>query len=354
MKFAIRQVNPHACKTYLLTVPGSREAVLVDPVLDHLDDYLGLLGKEKLELALVVDTHTHADHISCGAALKDKTGCRYVMHGSAPAECADTRVGDGDEMVLPGGIPARFLATPGHTADSVSMVLPGAVMTGDALFLDDGGAGRDDLPGGDPGAHWDSLQKLMRLDGGTVVYPAHEYRNREPSTLAHQKRSNPHLAPRTRDEFIQFSRDLKLGPAAWMADVLKANYACARDPKAAWIPVDTPACEVMGTMDPGVNEVVVGRITAAALRKELAAGRDLLLLDVRDPEELRQESIAGVVNIPVQQLSQRLGELEAAKSRDIVTICRAGARAHTAAQIMKKAGFENVRLLEGGMSAWKV
>jgi glyoxylase-like metal-dependent hydrolase (beta-lactamase superfamily II)/rhodanese-related sulfurtransferase len=354
MNYEIQQLNPHACRTYCVTVPGGKEAVLVDPVLDHLDDYVAFLKKNGLTLAMVVDTHTHADHISCGPALKDKTGCRYVMHRNSPVECADTRVADGDTLMFPGSVPVRIIASPGHTKDSISLVLPKEVLTGDALFLDDGGAGRDDLPGGDPGEHWDSLRKLTALDEGLIVYPAHDYRNRPPSSLGQQKKTNPHLSPRSREEFIQYCRDLKLGPADWMADVLKANYACARDPGAAWIPVDTPACEVKGTQDPGINELEVAALDVKEFRAILTDRRPILL-DVRDPEELEENlgHIEGVVNIPVQFLSHRLSDLEDAKGKEIVTICRSGARAHTAAQILVQAGFRKVKVLRGGMIGYR-
>jgi rhodanese-related sulfurtransferase len=230
------------------------------------------------------------------------------------------------------------------------------VFTGDTLFLDDGGAGRDDLPGGDPGEHWESLRRLSELPGDLLVLPAHDYRERQPSSLERQKRSNPHLKPRSREQFVQYLEDLRLGPADWMEDVLKANYACARDPKAAWIPVDTPACEVKGTLDVGVNEIEVSPITVGELKERLKAGEKPLLLDVREEYELYGElgHLDGIVHIPIGHLAHRLDELQETENREIVTVCRSGARAHTAAQILRQAGFPRVRVLDGGMIAWKL
>ncbi len=348
------QLNPHSCRTYLIGGEGAEDVALVDPVLDHLNDYTDMLRRKGRRLSTVIDTHTHADHISGAAALKDITGCRYVMHRDAPAECADSRVTDGFEWKLLDEIPVTVLHTPGHTRDSVSLVFPDRVLTGDALFLDDGGAGRDDLPGGDPGAHWESLQKLAALPEHLVVYPAHEYRNREPSSIKRQKTTNPHLRKRTKEEFVRYLEDLKLGPGAWMKDVLKANYACARDPKAAWIPVDLPACEVKGTLDLGVNDIQVASIPPDALRRKLKAENPPLLLDVREKEELRGDlgHMDGIVHVPIGDLVERLPELERHRAREIVTVCRSGSRAHTAAQILKKAGLTNVSVLAGGMTAW--
>jgi sulfur dioxygenase len=356
MNLYCKQLNPHACRCYLVGKEGSPEVVLIDPVLEHLEDYLQLLEEEGLKLLHVVDTHTHADHISGAAALKDVTDCRYLMHESAPAKCANYRVHDSFEWDCL-GVPVTVLHTPGHTRDSICLVFPDWIFTGDTLFLDDGGAGRDDLPGGDPGAHWESLTRLAELSDDLMVYPAHDYREREPSSIGKQKQTNPHLKPRTKNEFVQYLNDLRLGPADWMKDVLKANYACARDPKAAWIPVDTPACEIKGTLETGVNDVDVVPITIPDLVAKLKSGGNPLLIDVREEDELTGElgHIDGVLNIPIGSLAHRLEELETAaegKEREIVTVCRSGARAFTGAQILGQAGFTNALVLDGGMIAW--
>ena len=154
--------------------------------------------------------------------------------------------------------------------------------------------------------------------------------------------------------FVQYLEDLKLGPAEWMKDVLKANYACARDPKAAWIPTDSPACEVKGTLDVGVNEIEVASIPAFILKQKLNSAPPPILLDVREPFELSGPlgQIEGVLNISVTKLSARLADLEQYKNKEIITVCRSGARAYTAAQILGTAGFGNVFVLEGGMISW--
>ncbi len=347
------QLNPGACRTYLIADEKSKEAVLVDPVLEHVPDYLRVIDQQKLRLAHVIDTHTHADHISGGAALKDHTGCEYAMQAKAPARCVTFRLTDGFECHL-GNIPVQVMSTPGHTKDSVALVFPDRVLTGDVLFLDDAGAGRTDLPGGDPGEHWDSMQRLRGLPDHLVVYPAHEYRHRQPSSLKDQKARNPNLQPRSRQAYIDYLEGLKLGPADWMKDVLKANFACARDPKAAWIPVDLPACEVKGTLPLGANDQVVEGISAEEVKRRLTDGTPTVLLDVRDPQELSGPlgHLPGVLNVPVGDLSHRLTELESLKNGEIVTICKAGGRAHTAAQILMQAGYARVRVMVGGMTAW--
>ena len=163
MKFLCEQLNPHACKTYMIGIEGSKGIVLIDPVIDHVNDYAEMINAKGLKLSMVLDTHTHADHISGGASLKDLFDCAYGMHINSPLKCATFRLADEFEWNLLDSIPIRVMYTPGHTRDSISLIFPDRIFTGDALFLDDGGAGRDDLPGGDPGTHWETLRKFWEL-----------------------------------------------------------------------------------------------------------------------------------------------------------------------------------------------
>jgi glyoxylase-like metal-dependent hydrolase (beta-lactamase superfamily II)/rhodanese-related sulfurtransferase len=353
MDIKFRQLNPHACRTYLIGQKNSNEVAIIDPVLDHVNDYVEQFNHENQELRYIIDTHTHADHISGSAVLKDIIGCEYLMHENAPSKCVTKYLSGGTELDIL-GLNIQVIYTPGHTQDSISLAFNGRLLTGDALFLDDGGAGRDDLPGGDPKMHWETIKKFLKLPEQYVVYPAHEYRNRKPSSLKQQKTTNPHLKPRTMEEFVTYIEDLRLGPADWMKDVLSANYACARDPKAAWIPVDVPACEIKGTLDHGVNDIQVEPITVLDLKVMLDSSEPLLLLDVREEKELTAElgHLEGIAHVPISSLTSQLNELEKFKDRKIITVCRSGARAYTAAQILTQAGFPNVQVLDGGMILW--
>ena len=163
MALRFQQLNPGGCRTYLVGKQGIKEVALIDPVLDRLDIYLMFLRKENLKLTTVIDTHTHADHITAGPALRDLTGCDYVMHAAAPAGCVSKRLSDG-QLLRFAGLEAKVLHTPGHTNDAVCLVLPDRIFTGDTLFLDDGGAGRDDLPGGDAGVRCTIRSPIQRRD----------------------------------------------------------------------------------------------------------------------------------------------------------------------------------------------
>lgn len=348
------QLNDDVCKTYLIADEESLEAVLIDPVIIYTDNYLTLLKERGLKLTHVIDTHTHADHITAGPSLVEAVGCEYIMNKKAPAKCVTKRVSEGDTLNAAGTV-FRFIHTPGHTKDSLSVVSGNMFFTGDFLFLDDGGAGRDDLPGGNPAEHWDSFQKLKELPDELVVYPAHDYRERIPSSLSHQKEVNPHLETRSKEDFIAYINDLKLGPADWMHDVLKANVSCTTDPDAAYIPNDSPACEVMGTIDPGLDDIEVGYITPELLRERIDGGTDSILLDVREPEELKDElgHIDGIINLPVGGLLHHLGKLGDDMEKEVIVICRSGARAGLAAKELVNEGFKDVKVLLDGMMGYR-
>jgi len=349
-----KQLNDIACKTYLVADETTREAVLIDPVITFSDNYLNMLKDEGLVLTHVIDTHTHADHISAGPSLVEKTDCDYVMYKKSPAKCVTVRVDEGD-VLKAAGQEFKFLHTPGHTRDSLSITAGNMFFTGDFLFLDDGGAGRDDLPGGDPASHWESFQKLNNLADNLIVYPAHEYRDREPSELILQKQGNPHLKPRTKEEFVEYIEDLKLGPADWMKDVLRANYSCSTDPDAAYIPTDSPACEVMGTLDPEIEKIQVDYISFKQLDEKLGKSSKPVLIDVREEYELTDDlgHIPGIINIPMGHLIAKMHKSDIDKDEDIVLICRSGSRAETAAKELVNDKYTNVSVLMGGMIAWR-
>ena len=351
-----KQLNKISCKTYLIGSENTREALVVDPVLDYVPEYVSLIKNEGLKLTHIIDTHTHADHISGAVALAEQTGAVYVMHQLSPVRCVAFRVPDGFECHL-GDNPVRVMHTPGHTSDSLCLIFSDRILTGDTLFLDDGGAGRTDLPGGDPREHWESIQKIMKLPDHLLVYPAHEYRGREPSSLAEQKKHNPNLQPRAKEAYVKWLTDMKLTPADWMMDVLKANYDCSKDPKAVRIPTDAPACEVKGTASPRVDGRQAPTIPVAEVKRRIAANqlKGAIIIDVREPAELKGElgAIGGVINIPVGQMAQRLGGLEKYKDTEVITVCRSGMRADIAANVLIKAGFKKVFTMSGGMTAFR-
>ena len=211
--------------TYLVADEETRQAALIDPVLEQIDRDLGVIGELGLTLSHVLETHVHADHVTAAGVLRDRTGAKTVA-GARGAPCADLLVRHGDGIAL-GGVTIRVLETPGHTDDSVSFHVPGVVFTGDALFIR--GTGRTDFQNGDAGALYDSITRvLFVLPDATVVYPGHDYKGRTMSTVAEEKAHNPRVAGKTRGEFIAIMESLGLPPPKKLAVAVAANRACGR------------------------------------------------------------------------------------------------------------------------------
>ncbi len=346
-----KQLNPGYCRTYLIGSEKASEVALIDPVLERVDDYLRLLDQNGWRLPLVIDTHTHADHISGGPALCDYTNATYAVHHLARPTCPTHRLRDEDSVTV-GDIKIRCLHTPGHTNHCMTLVVGDRLLTGDFLFIGEAGAGRTDLPGGDPGEHFDSLQKLRTFGDHMLVLPAHDYSGHTQSTLGEERQSNPRLRFTSRDEYTQWLSELAQPTPEWMIGVVQANIACAQDPKAAWIPVDSPACLVGGSVTLGVDGQPVRSISPEDAKKDLAGA---LVLDVRDPEEYVGElgHIEGSALIPLKELPQRLDELESSRNKPVIAVCKTGARSHTAAGVLMQAGFTDVFSMSGGMTEWR-
>ncbi len=338
------QLNEGNCKTYLVASPDTGLAALVDPLLGREDHYLAILKDRGLKLALVLDTHVHADHLSACALLRDRTRAEHVVHAASRIAEGSQRVEEGRRIMV-GAIPMDVLHTPGHTGDSMSLRLPDRLLTGDFLFLGEGGAGRTDLPGGDPGQHWDSVQKLAGLPDDLLIFPGHDYRGNTHATLGQERVSNPRLQPRTREAYVAWLQGLQLPAADWMKAVVQANLACTREARGIEIPEGGAVCEV------GAGCAGVPQITCEALRDTPVP---LVLLDVRNPDEFTGPlgHLEGARLIPLPELPERLKELEAFRDHAIVTVCKAGGRSNQAATILGEAGFGNVRSLSGGMTRW--
>lgn len=216
--------------TYLLASGAGREALIIDPVKEHLETYLTLIRDLDLRLVRAIDTHTHADHITALGDLRDATACVTVMGEFTKAHCVSTNVREGERIDVD-GITLGAVYTPGHTDESFSFVLdpdrPRAVFTGDVLLIR--GSGRTDFQGGDPSKSWDSIvNKLFRLPDDTTVYPAHDYKGWTASSIGEEKRANPRLAGKTQQQYVDFMRNLKLPNPKMMDIAVPANLACGK------------------------------------------------------------------------------------------------------------------------------
>lgn len=231
-----RQLFDHESSTYsyLLARRAGGEALIIDPVKEQLGQYLQVLKELDVKLVKAIDTHTHADHVTALGDLRDETGCMTVMGEYTKAECVSEHVRE-DDLIDVDGVKLRAVYTPGHTDESFSFVLnpdrPEAVFTGDVLLIR--GTGRTDFQNGDPEKSWDSIvNKLFRLPDPTLVYPAHDYKGWTVSSIAEEKRFNPRLAGKSREQYVRIMRGLKLSDPRQMDVAIPANLACGQ-PKAA-------------------------------------------------------------------------------------------------------------------------
>ena len=332
----IEELNGTNCKTYLLTV--GNEAALVDPVRERLDTYRVLLQKRGLQLRLVLETHMHADHLMLNREAKELLGAIVVMHRESPSPLVDRHVVDGEVLAL-GDERIEVLHTPGHTPDSVCYRVPGAVLTGDTLMI--GGSGRTDFPGADAGQQYDAVVgRLFALPDDTVVWPGHDYRGKTESTIGEEKRSNPRFLGRARGEYIALMGSLGLPFPERIQQSLQVNQS---------------GFEVEEVTFPLVADVAaMPPITPEHLADELTRELPPLLLDVREPEEFVGElgHIRGALLVPLDALQRRLPKLAGYIGREVIVVCRAGARSATAGAILRQAGFGHVRNLAGGMLEW--
>ncbi len=157
--------------SYLIGDPDTGESVIIDPVDGHVDDYLRLLAGLKLKLKYSLETHVHADHVTAGGRLRQKTGVETGVNRLCGAVSADHQLRDGDLLRFGNGARIEVVATPGHTPGSSSFLWRDRVFTGDALLIN--GCGRTDFQGGDAGTLYDSItQRLFTLRARRWSIPA--------------------------------------------------------------------------------------------------------------------------------------------------------------------------------------
>jgi glyoxylase-like metal-dependent hydrolase (beta-lactamase superfamily II) len=211
--------------TYVIADEATREAALVDTVLEQVDRDLTILRELDLRLVYVLDTHTHADHVTGAGRLRAETGATTVA-GPGGAPCVDRKVADGDVIHL-GTTRIVAIATPGHTDESVSYLVEDRVLTGDALLIR--AAGRTDFQNGNAAALYDSITtKLFTLADDTLVYPGHDYKGHTVSTIGEEKRWNPRIAGKSKEEFIAIMGSLGLPEPSRIREAVPANLACGR------------------------------------------------------------------------------------------------------------------------------
>ena len=207
--------------SYLLADAQTRQAIITDPVREHARRDIGLLRELDLKLVYILETHVHADHVTGANALKQATGARTAVSRHCGADGFDLLLDHGDRLAF-GTESLLVIATPGHTPGSSCFLCHDRLLTGDTLLI--GGCGRTDFQQGDAGALYDSItRRLFTLPDDTLVYPGHDYQGRRVSTIAEEKSTNPRLAGKTRDQFIEIMNHLDLPMPSRINEAVSAN-----------------------------------------------------------------------------------------------------------------------------------
>ena len=322
--------------TYLLARNAGGEALIIDPVYDHVETYLALLQRLGLKLTKAIDTHVHADHITGLGALRDRTKCVTVMGEKSGADLVSMRLHDG-EWVEAGELRLQALYTPGHTDDSYSFLMEDRVFTGDTLLI--GGTGRTDFQNGDARAAYDSLfNRLLKLPDATLVYPAHDYNGNPVSTIGHERRLNPRLQVKSVEEYVALMAGLHL-PSPKMMDVA--------------VPVNRSIGQSLDDLLQPGDELDADDCKAAFADKRIK------LVDLRSVGERRRDgAVPGSIHIPYEKLEAALatgGELNrlyASYPEQIVLYCAFGERSALALDSARQRGYKAMRHLRGGLAAW--
>jgi glyoxylase-like metal-dependent hydrolase (beta-lactamase superfamily II)/rhodanese-related sulfurtransferase len=330
------QIATGGCQSYLVGCAETRAAVLIDPEASQVDRYLGLLAREGLRLHYAIDTHTHADHFSGAKALAAACGAPVAAHRLSPAPYVDMRIEDGDSLLV-GGLKFRARHTPGHTRDSMSLILDDRAFTGDALLIE--GTGRTDLPTGDPEALFDSLfNGLLTLNPETMVFPAHEYKGRSSSTIGHELVANPRLQNRDKAAFVEMMTHLNLSAPIHLTEALRTNMSGGKT-----------VSQLLAEARAATPFIAMDELAARVASGDLG----LALLDVREKDAFIAGHIPGARHLPRGQLELRVDQELSDPTERILTCCEFGHISTLAAFTLRTLGYRRAAALDGGMKAWR-
>lgn len=341
------------CLSYLIGCSQTGVCVVVDPQRD-VDGYLQVAQSYGLRITHIFETHLHADHVSGNRELAARTGAMIYLPAQARASFEHQPLNDGDEVTI-GTVTLRAIHTPGHTPEHMCLAVidrtrgpePWFLLTGDCLFVGD--VGRPDLLGEEEmrqlaGQMYQSLfSRLSELEDGLEVFPGHgagslcgrSLSAKLSTTLGFERRFNPALQPRSRQEFI-----------AWLTHDLPPQ------------PANVPYIKQINRQGPPIlGELYRPKpLTAQAVRDLLRGGESRpVILDVRSPAEFAAGHLPGALNVPVSngQFATRAGWF-IPPDRPIVLIVGREAEAERAMRALARVGYDHVLgSLVNGIAAWR-
>ena len=314
--------------TYLISSGKGREALIIDPVLEKTDQYIQLLNQLDLKLVKVIDTHIHADHISGIAELRDRTKCITLMGDHAPADIVSMTVKDNEDITIE-NIKLKSLYTPGHTDDSYSFVMSDRVFTGDTLLIK--GTGRTDFQNGNSYDQYNSIfERLLKLPNKTFIYPAHDYKGENVSTIEEEKFFNPRLQVSSAQEYAILMDNLNLDNPKLMDVAVPKNKSM------------------------GINYDIQKKFNGISFDElqNLIINKNHILIDLREESEIfKKSSLDKSINIPYLKLHDYIKKnLNLFKSKNIIFYCAVGERSTLAIQICKSYQLNNFYHLIGGLN----
>jgi glyoxylase-like metal-dependent hydrolase (beta-lactamase superfamily II) len=215
--------------TYLVACPQSREAALIDPVLDSVERDLELVQRLELKLRMTIETHLHADHVSGSSLIRDQAGSRIAHPALDELPCADIGIREGESVTI-GSVELHPLFTPGHTDHHYAYMIDNdthkMAFTGDALLID--ACGRTDFQSGDSATLYKSIhEKFFTLPDETLVYPCHDYDLRRVSSIAQEKARNPRLGHGIKlEKFIEIMDEHELPYPTNLEFAVASNRRC--------------------------------------------------------------------------------------------------------------------------------
>ena len=331
--------------TYLIGDPASREALLIDPVFEHVRRDSALVRELGLKLLYTLETHVHADHVTGAWLLRQRCGSQIAVAANGGARYADRMLQAGDRV----GFGSRYLAvraTPGHTNGCLTFVLDdqSIAFTGDALLIR--GCGRTDFQQGSPATLFHSVRgQILSLPPDCLLYPGHDYRGLTVTSVGEELRFNPRLGGRISEaDFAGFMNNLGLPHPKLMDVAVPANLTCGRPANDSVLPSEPDWAPLIYTFG-GIWE-----IEPHSLRERQA---DIQVVDVRERDEFTDAlgHIPGARLIPLSTLPAHVAELD--RSLPVVTVCRSGARSAQASVMLQKSGLTQVANLAGGMLRWR-
>ena len=333
------------CLSYLIGCGQAGAAIVVDPARDRIDEYLRLARRKGVKITHILETHTHADHISGNRELAELTQAPILLHRESRAVFEHGTVEDGDAIRI-GSVGLKVLHTPGHTPDSICVLVtdhgrgeePWFVLTGDTIFIGD--VGRPDLGGAQAaGALFDSLQRtILTLDDSVEVYPAHgsgslcgrAMSSKSASTIGFERRFNLALRAQSRTEFV---------------DMLMTG-----------LPPKPPSFETIVGKNQGLIPMQRSKPRPVTARETAdAVARGACVLDLRDPATYGEAHVAGALNVWIEspQFAERVAWCAPPDTR-LILLAQGPSDVDRALKALSRVGVDAIEgFLERGMIEWK-